>query len=89
MSAKSRFKMGFLSMIAATGLFGAAEGFAADAREATDTTVAVSDDFKIQVTPGGRWKVVDSKGNVYFLTERKDSKVSEGHLHPYTQPMSH
>ena len=28
MSAKSVFKMGFLSMIAATGLFGAASGFA-------------------------------------------------------------
>ena len=28
MSAKSVFKMGFLSMIAATGLFGAANGFA-------------------------------------------------------------
>ena len=30
MSAKSVFKMGFLSMIAVTGLFGASNGFAAD-----------------------------------------------------------
>jgi hypothetical protein len=30
MSAKSMFKMGFLSMVAATGLFGASNGFAAD-----------------------------------------------------------
>lgn len=50
MSAKSVFKMGFLSMIAATGLFATATGFAADAREASE----------IQETPGGRWKVVDS-----------------------------
>lgn len=31
MSAKNVFTMGFLSMIAATGLFGASNGFAADA----------------------------------------------------------
>jgi len=30
MSAKSMFKMGFLSMVAATGLFGVSNGFAAD-----------------------------------------------------------
>ena len=89
MSAKSVFKMGFLSMIAATGLFVTANGFAADAREATDTTVAVSNDFKIQVTPGGSWKVVDSKGDVHLLTELKDGKASEEHLHPYTMPTSH
>ncbi|MGH7148205.1 MAG: hypothetical protein ACREIJ_09955 [Nitrospiraceae bacterium] len=89
MSAKSVFKMGFLSMIAATGLFGASNGFAADAREATDTTVAVSNDFKIQVTPGGSWKVVDSKGNVYLLTELKDGKAPKEHLYSYTKPTSH
>lgn len=89
MSAKSVFKMGFLSMIAATGLFVTANGFAADSREATDTTVAVSNDFKIQVTPGGSWKVVDSKGNVYLLTGLKDGKACEDHLHPYTNPTSH
>jgi hypothetical protein len=87
MSATSVFKMGFLSIIAATGLFGASNGFAADARQATDTTVAVSDDFKIQVTPGGRWKVVDSKGNVYLL-QTKDGKAPEEHPHPYTMPTS-
>jgi len=91
MSAKSVFKMGFLSMIAATGLFAASNGFAADAREATDTTVAVSDDFKIQVTPGGGWKVVDSKGRVYLLTtlKTKDGKASVEYVTPYTMPTSH
>ena len=89
MSAKSVFKMGFLSMIVATGLVVASNGFAADARQATDTTVAVSDDFKIQVTPGGSWQVVDSKGNVYLLPELKDGKACQGHVHPYTQPTSH
>ena len=88
MRAKSVFTMGFLSMIAATGLFGAANGFAADAREATDTTVAVSNDFTIQVTPGGSWKVVDAKGNVYLLTELKDGKPKVN-LYSYTQPTSH
>jgi len=89
MSATSMFKIGFLSMIAATGLFAASNGFAADAREATVATVAVSDDFKIQVTPGGRWQVVDSKGNIHLLTEHKDGKVSVPYEHPYTMPMSH
>jgi hypothetical protein len=36
MSAKSVFKMGFLSMIAATGLFVASNGFAADAHQRVD-----------------------------------------------------
>jgi len=91
MSATSLFKMGFLSMIAATGLFVASNGFAADARQATDTTVAVSDDFKIQVTPGGGWQVVDSKGNVYRLIplKTKDGKVSVEYVTQYTMPTSH
>ena len=92
MRTKSVFTMGFLSMMAVTGLFGASNGFAADAREATDTTVAVSNDFKIQVTPGGSWKVVDSKGNVYRLTKLKDGKASEEHPQSYTSyenPTSH
>ena len=91
MSATSLFKMGFLSMIAATGLFVASNGFAADARQATDTTVAVSDDFKIQMTPGGGWKVVDSKGSVYLLTplKTKDGKASVEYVTPYTMPTSH
>lgn len=92
MRTKSVFTMGFLSMMAVTGLFGASNGFAADAREATDTTVAVSNDFKIQVTPGGSWKVVDSKGNVYRLTTLKDGQVSVRYVTPYTSyenPIAH
>jgi len=95
MSAKSVFKMGFLSMIAATGLFGASNGFAADAHTTSNSegvmAKAVSDDVKIPETPAPRWQVVDSKGNVYLLTPLKtsDGKVSVEYVHPYTMPIAH
>ena len=110
MSTKSMFRMGFLSMIAATGLFGASSGFAADghttsnfegvkantgmaaqAREATGETLAVSDDLKIPETPAPRWQVVDAKGIVYLLTplQTKDGKASVEYVVPYTNPTSH
>jgi hypothetical protein len=104
MSAKSVFKMGFLSMIAATGLFVASNGFAAEARttsnvedvraktgmpaqarEATGDTRAVLDDVKSPETPAPRGQVVDSKGNVYFLTLLKttDGEACGEHVHQY------
>jgi hypothetical protein len=107
MSTKSVFKMGFLSMVAATGLFGASNGFAADAhttsnfegvkantvvaaqaREATGDTRAVSDDVKM---PATQRQVVDSNGNVYLLTplQTKDGKASVEYVVPYTMPTSH
>ncbi|TKS61402.1 MAG: hypothetical protein EWM72_00540 [Nitrospira sp.] len=97
MSAKSRFTMGFLSVIAVAGLFAASIGFAADAPDASKTTAATSarsearsDDFKIiKVVQDGRWQVVDSKGNVYLLTEVKNNQACEERPHAYTQPMSH
>ena len=53
------FKMGFLSMIAATGLFVAANGFAADAHTSSTgegvKAKVVSDDVKIPETPAPRW----------------------------------
>jgi hypothetical protein len=53
------FKMGFLSMIAATGLFVAANGFAADAHTTSTgegvKAKVVSDDVKIPETPAPRW----------------------------------
>jgi len=53
------FKMGFLSMIAATGLFVAANGFAADAHTTSTgegvKAKVVSGDVKITETPAPRW----------------------------------
>jgi hypothetical protein len=92
MSAQSVFKMGFLSMIAGTGLFVASNGFAAEAHTTSNSegvsAKAVSDDGKI---PAPRWQVVDSKGNVYLLTplKTKDGKVSVEYVTPYTMPTSH
>jgi len=95
MSAESVFKMGFLSMIAATGLFVALNGFAADARTTSNSegvkAKAVADDVKIPETPAPRLQVVDAKGNVYLLTplQTKDGKVSVEYVVPYTMPTSH
>jgi hypothetical protein len=51
MSAKSMFKMGLLSIIAATGLFGVSNGVAADVdirdHSKGETTTAGSDDFDV------------------------------------------
>lgn len=41
MSAENIFKMGFLSMIAATGLFAASNGFAADAHQRVDVSGSI------------------------------------------------
>jgi hypothetical protein len=95
MSAKSVFKMGFLSMIAATGLFGASNGFAADAHTTINsegvTAKAVSDDVKIPETPASQWRVVDSKGNVHLLLpmKTKDGKEYVEYAVQYTMPTSH
>jgi hypothetical protein len=95
MSATSMFKMGLLSMVAATGLFVASNGYAADAHTTSQsegvTAKAVSDDGKMPATPAPRWQVVDSKGNVYLLTQLKtsDCKVFVEYVSPYTMPTSH
>ena len=95
MSAKSVFKMGFLSMIAATGLFVAANGFATDAHTTSNSegvkAKAVSDDLKIPETPAPPTQVADSKGDVYLLIplQTKDGKVSVEYVTPYTMPTSH
>ena len=51
MSAKSMFKMGLLSIIAATGLFGVSNGVAADvdirSHNKGETSTAGSDDFDV------------------------------------------
>ena len=81
MSAKSMFKMGFLSMIAATGLFGASNGFAADAHQRVDVIGTLNgreaqlDSMKAR----GEWIRVDVIGSI----------GSEGPVYPYTKPMSH
>ena len=96
MSAQSRFKMGFLSIIiAATGLFVASNGFATDAHTTSQSegvkAKAMSDDLKIRETPAPPLQVVDSKGNVYLLTQLKtsDGKASVEYVTPYTMPTSH
>jgi hypothetical protein len=89
------FKMGLLSMVAATGLFVASNGYAADANTTSQSegvkAKAVSDDGKMPATPAPRWQVVDSKGNVYLLTQLKtsDGKVFVEYVSPYTMPTSH
>ena len=95
MSAPSVFKMGFLSIFAATGLFVASNGFAAEAHSTSTSegvmAKAVSDDVKIPETPAPQRQVVDSKGNVYLLIPLKtsDGKVSVEYVVPYTNPTSH
>ena len=95
MSTKSVFKMGFLSVIAATGLFGASNGFAADVHTTSNfegvKAKAVSDDMKIPEATAPRWQVVDSKGNVYLLIPMKTKHGKEyvEYAVPYTNPTSH
>ena len=80
MSATSVFKMGVLSIIAATGLFVASNGFAADAHQRVDVIgtlnerVAQLDSMKAR----GEWVRVDVIGSI----------GSEGPVYPYTKPMS-
>ena len=86
MSAKSMFKMGFLPMIAATGLFVASNGFAADAHQRVDVIgtlnerVVQLDSMKAR----GEGIRVDVIGTIH----EKEVKVSEGPVYPYTKPMS-
>jgi len=95
MSAKSVFKMGFLSMIAATGLFVASNGFATETHTTSQSegvkAKAVSDDLKIPESPAPPLQVADSKGNVYLLTPLKtsDGKAIVEYRVPYTNPTSH
>jgi len=93
MSAKNVFTTtGFLSVMAATGLFGTSIGLAANAPVETNSTVARSDDFKVKVIQDGHWQVVDSKCNVYFLTENttgQNRQTCEDRSYSYTPNMSH
>jgi hypothetical protein len=95
MSATSMFKMGLLSMVAATGLFVASNGYAADAHTTSQSegvkATAGWVDLKIPETPAPPLQVADSKGNVYLLTQLKtsDGKVFVEYVSPYTMPTSH
>jgi hypothetical protein len=93
MSAQSAIKMRLLPLTADIGLVGASESVAAEPRVATDTTVAVSDEFQILVTPGGRLKVVDSEGYIHFLTGltgMEDRTVlQESPQYSYIKPTRH
>lgn len=94
MNAKSMFKMGFLSMIAAIGLCGVSNGAAADADTRDhgkgETTTAGSDDSKMSESRASQLQVVDSEGNVYLLTPLdKHGKATVEYVVPYTNPTSH
>jgi len=80
MSVKSVFKMGFLSVIAAAGLFGASNSFAADVSRVDvistpNETVAQLDSAKTD----GESMRVDVIGSI----------GSEGSVYSYTKPTSH
>ena len=80
MSAKRVFTTGFLSMIAATGLFAASNSLAAQAHrvdvvESASETVVQLDSMKAK----GEETRVDVIGSI----------GSEGPAYPYTKPMSH
>ena len=88
MSATSVFKMGFLSIIAATGLFVASNGFAADVRRVdvigTIHDTAVQLDSRLKSTEANS-KRVDVIGTI----DRKKGNRSQEPTYPYTMPMSH
>jgi hypothetical protein len=95
MNAKSMFKMGLLSIIAATGLCGVSNGVAADAgtRSRSEGLMATggSDDSKMPESRASQLQVVDSGGNVYLLTplQTKNGKVTVEYVVPYRMPTSH
>lgn len=94
MSAKSMFKMGLLSIIAATGLFGVSNGVAADVDIGSHnkgvTATGGSGDVKMPENRASHRQVVDSEGNVYLLTPLdKHGKASVEYVVPYTMPTSH
>jgi len=103
MNAKCMFKMGFLSMFAATGLFGAAEGFAADALRVDvigtiDETVAQLDSQpKSTEANVQRVDVIDSIGSggplyAYPKSMRVDvidSIQDRGSQYAHTKSLSH
>jgi hypothetical protein len=87
MSTTSVFKMGFLSMIAATGLFVVANGFAAETHTTSTgeggKAKAVSDEVKIPETPLPHGQVVDSKGSQ--SGERIGGQAGRGYDRGYDQ----
>lgn len=89
MSAKSVFKTGYLSMMAAIGLFTASNSFAADAHTASASegikSTAMSGDGKISESPAPPRQVVDSNGNVYRLIplQTKDGTACGEPVHGY------
>jgi hypothetical protein len=80
MRAKSMWAIGFLSMVAATGVMNVSDSVASDANrvdviESLHETVAQEDSVKA----GVEWTRVDVIENI----------GSEGAGYPYSQPMSH
>ena len=87
MSATRGFKMGVLSIIAAAGLFGVSNGFAADVRRVDvigtihDTAVQLDSGLK-STEPNS--KRVDVIGTIYG---KKGNRFQEA-TYPYSMPMS-
>lgn len=88
-------QIGFLSIVTATGLFAASIGIAAETPIVTNTpssTVATGsqpNDYKVKALQDGLWQVVDSHGNVFFLSEATKGQKTIGRPYSYTPNMSH
>ena len=88
MSATSVFKMGVLSIIAATGLFGAAEGFAADVRRVD--VIGTIHETVVQLDSGLKSTEANSKRvDVIGTIDGKEGNGSQEPTYPYSMPMSH
>ena len=89
MNTRSVFKMGVLSVMAATGLCMASNSLAADTHTASTSedmkSKAVSGDGEISDTPAPPRQVVDSNGNVYLLIplQTKDGTACGEPVHEY------
>lgn len=92
MSATSVFKMGVLSIIAATGLFGAAEGFAADVRRDVRRVdvIGTIHETVVQLDSGLKSTEANSKRvDVIGTIDGKEGNGSQKPTYPYSMPMSH
>jgi hypothetical protein len=88
MSATSVFKMGFLSIIAATGLFGAAEGFAADMRRVD--VIGTIEETVVQLDSGLKSTEANSKRvDVMGTINEKEGNGSQEPTYPYSMPKNH
>jgi hypothetical protein len=88
MSATSVFNMGFLSIIAATGLLVASYGFAADAHQRVDVIGTIHETV-VQLDSGLKSTEANSKRvDVIGTIDGKEGNGSQEPAYPYSMPMS-